>query len=88
MEYNEDYASKIIEENSSEKENANYTITLDNHDGTKEVQYYLSCEENDALQVFNYVIEKQQKTFRENGHKGWRVVRLFNKVGEQIRQES
>jgi hypothetical protein len=88
MEYNENCALKIIEENSSEKENANYTIALDNPDGTKEVQYYLSCEENDALQVFNFVIEKQQIIFRKNGHKGWRVVRLFNKAGEQIRQES
>lgn len=73
----------------TDKDKANFTVTLDNNDGTKEIVFYLNCLEEDAFKCFGYVISKQQKEYRnpDNIIK-WRVVRLFDKDGKQMAQES
>ena len=67
-----------------------FYITKDCEDGTKEVVYRLKCDENDAYQVFDFVICEQQKEFSASNFKiKWRVVRMFNsETGLQICQES
>lgn len=73
----------------TDKEKANFTVTLDNNDGTKEAVLFLKCLEEDAFKCFGYVVSKQQKEYRNPANNiKWRVVRLFDKDGKQIAQES
>ena len=73
----------------SDKIYAEYTITLDNEDGTKEEIYLLPCEKEEAYSVFSCIIRKQARVYKR-GRAGikWRVVRLWDKAGHQIAQES
>ncbi len=72
-----------------DKNKADFTVTLDNGDETKEPVLYLNCSKEEALKCFRYVISKQQKEYRKSANKiRWRVVRLFDKNGKQIAQES
>lgn len=73
----------------ADKEKVNFTVTLDNNDGTKEVVLCLNCLEEDAFKCFGYIVSKQQKEYRNPANNiKWRVVRLFDKDGKQIAQES
>jgi len=62
---------------------------MDQKTGTPEMVMYLNCSERDAFRCFSYVINKQSKEYRKPGNTTpWRVVRLFNKDGQQLAQES
>ncbi len=66
-----------------------YYITLDNEDGTKEIVKQIIGSFEDADNAFNDVIIIQSEKYHKlKMLKKWRVVRLFDKDDNQIRQES
>ena len=71
------------------KKDANYYITLDCADNTKEIVYLLKCTLKEAEEVFIFVVHNQQQEYRKpNNNIKWRVVRLFDANNNQISQES
>lgn len=54
-----------------------------------EVVYVGICLKKTAIEKFDEIIERQAKEYHTPGNtKAWRVVRLFDKDGNQIAKES
>ena len=54
-----------------------------------EVVYDGVCLDKTAMKKFSDIVEKQAKEYHTPGNtKPWRVVRLFDELGNQIAQES
>ena len=66
----------------------NYKITMDNPDGTFETVWEKKATEETMTKEFHKVIKAQQKARKANPAIEWRVIRVFDELGHQIRQES
>ena len=54
-----------------------------------EVVYDGVCLDKTAMKKFSDIVEKQAKEYHTPGNtKPWRVVRMFDELGNQITQES
>ena len=87
----ENNIKKLIQDSIANRPNrGNFYITKDNSDGTKETVYRLKCNKEQALKIFHFVIEEQQKEYRNSNYTiKWRIIRMFDsKTDEQICQES
>lgn len=62
-----------------------YKITMDNPDGTFEIVWEKKAAEETMTEEFYKVIKAQQKA---DSTIEWRVIRVFDELGHQIRQES
>ena len=65
-----------------------YKITMDNPDGTFETVWEKKATEETMTEEFFKVIKQQQKTRKTDPTIKWRVIRVFDECGHQIRQES
>jgi len=66
----------------------NYKITMDNPDGTFETVWEKKTTEETMTEEFYKVIKAQQKARKTDPTIEWRVIRVFDELGHQIRQES
>jgi S-adenosylmethionine:tRNA-ribosyltransferase-isomerase (queuine synthetase) len=66
----------------------NYKITMDNPDGTFETVWEKKATEETMTEEFYKVIKAQQKALKADPAIKWRVIRVFDELGHQIRQES
>jgi hypothetical protein len=66
----------------------NYKITMDNPDGTFETVWEKKATEETMTEEFYKVIKAQQKARKADLTIEWRVIRVFDELGHQIRQES
>lgn len=66
----------------------NYKITMDNPDGTFETVWEKKATEETMTEEFYKVIKAQQKSRKADPTIKWRVIRVFDELGHQIRQES
>ena len=66
----------------------NYKITMDNPDGTFETVWEKKSTEETMTEEFYKVIKAQQKVLKADPAIKWRVIRVFDELGHQIRQES
>ena len=65
-----------------------YKITMDNPDGTFEIVWEKKATEETMTEEFYKVIKAQQKARKADTTIKWRVIRVFDELGHQIRQES
>ena len=65
-----------------------YKITMDNPDGTFEIVWEKKATEETMTEEFYRVIKAQQKARKADSTIEWRVIRVFDESGHQIRQES
>ena len=65
-----------------------YKITMDNPDGTFETVWEKKATEETMSEEFYKVIKAQQKARKVDPTIEWRVIRVFDELGHQIRQES
>jgi hypothetical protein len=65
-----------------------YKITMDNPDGTFETVWEKKATEETMTEEFYNVIKAQQKARKADPTIEWRVIRVFDELGHQIRQES
>ena len=65
-----------------------YKITMDNPDGTFEIVWEKKATEETMTEEFFKVIKAQQKARKADPTIKWRVIRVFDELGHQIRQES
>ncbi|MBR3969060.1 MAG: hypothetical protein IKJ93_05685 [Clostridia bacterium] len=65
-----------------------YKITMDNLDGTFEVVWEKKSTEETMTEEFYKVIKGQQKVRKADPTIKWRIIRVFDELGHQIRQES
>jgi hypothetical protein len=66
----------------------NYKITMDNPDGTFETVWEKKATEETMTEEFYKVIKAQPKARKADPTIEWRVIRVFDELGHQIRQES
>lgn len=66
----------------------NYKITMDNPDGTFETVWEKKATEETMTEEFYKVIKAQQKARKADLTIEWCVIRVFDELGHQIRQES
>ena len=65
-----------------------YKITMDNPDGTFEIVWEKKATEETMTEEFYKIIKAQQKARKADPIIEWRVIRVFDESGHQIRQES
>ncbi len=65
-----------------------YKITMENPDGTFEIVWEKKATEETMTEKFYKVIKVQQKARKADPIIKWRVIRVFDELGHQIRQES
>ena len=65
-----------------------YKITMDNPDGTFEIVWEKKATEETMTEEFFKVIKAQQKARKVDPNIEWRIIRVFDELGLQIRQES
>lgn len=65
-----------------------YKITMDNPDGTFEIVWEKKATEETMTEEFFKVIKVQQKVRKADPAIEWRIIRVFDESGHQIRQES
>ena len=65
-----------------------YKITMDNPDGTFEIVWKKKATEETMTEEFYKVIKAQQTARKADPTIKWRIIRVFDESGHQIRQES
>lgn len=65
-----------------------HKITMDNPDGTFEIVWEKKAAEETMTEEFYKVIKAQQKAQKADSTIEWRVIRVFDELGQQICQES
>lgn len=74
----------------NENDTADFYITKDNDNGSREIIYKLKCEINQATEIMNLLILEQQREYSISHYtKKWRTIRLFDsETNIQLYQES